>query len=250
MLALSCIIMSIYFWRLLASSLPARDLIISCFIPMGPTGEGAYSIQNLAVGLGTYIQKSNYLLSRGPHKQATTDMIAAVAESINWLGVIIALFLMAFSTFWLVQATGSVILRIPKRFNVGFWSFVFPFAVYTNALCRLAQDLNNPGFRGWAATCTIITLLLWLSCALMTLWKGVWKGQLFFAPGLEGWTERRASEERSKEEYDGGEKQTTGRRAGTDEMSNQAANADTTRTSRPDGTYSLARWRRRSSAIV
>ena len=188
--ALCFILMCIYFWRLLKSSLPARDLIFSCFILMGPTGEGAYSIQNLAVGLGTYIQKSGYLLSRGPHKHATTDVLEAVAESIHWLGLIVALFLVALSTFWLIQAICSVVLRIPKKFNVGFWSIVFPFAVYTNALCRLAQDLDNPGFRGWATTCAVLTILSWLSCALMTLWS-VWMGSLSCAPGLDGQGEGR-----------------------------------------------------------
>ena len=241
--------MCLYFWRLLASSLPARELIISCFIPMGPTGEGAYSIQNLAVGLGTYIQTSGYLLSRGPHKQATIDMIAAVAESINWLGVIVALFLVSFSTFWLIQATCSVILRIPKQINVGFWSFVFPFAVYTNALCRLAQDLDNTGFRVWAAICTVVTVLLWLACALMTLWKGVWKGRLFFAPGLEGWNERRASNEKAKDEGNGLQ-QKENIEASVEGTSLLDTHGDPPRMSHPDGTYSLVRRKRQDGEMV
>lgn len=190
-------LMCIYFWRLLASSLPTRDLIISCFIPMGPPGEGAYSIQTLAVGLGAYIQKSGYLLSRGSRKQAGTDTVAAAAELINWLGTVVALFLVSFSTFWLIEAICSIILRIPRRFTVGFWSSIFPFAVYSNALCSLAQDLNNTGFRVWAVICTVATILLWLACAFMTLWKGAWKRRLSFAPNLDGWNERRALSERA-----------------------------------------------------
>ena len=242
--------MCLYFWRLLSSSLPARDIIVSCYIPIGPTGEGAYSIQNLAVGLGTYIQKRDYLLSRGPYKQVTTDLVAAVAESIHWLGVLIALFLVAFSTFWLVEATGSVILRIPKRFNVGFWSFVFPVAVYTNALSRLALDLNNPGFSGWAATCTVLTVLVWLGCALMTLWKGVWKGELFFAPDLEGWDEKRGQDKEEKEEKDEDAELQRDIDPSVEDISEGSTAGDTTRTSRPDGTYSFARWRRQANGTV
>ncbi|KAL9083324.1 MAG: hypothetical protein Q9165_008582 [Trypethelium subeluteriae] len=195
--AICSIILCIYLWRLLTSSLPSRDLIISCFVPVGPTGEGAFSIQKLATGLGNYIQKKSYALPLGGPPR-TQDSMAAVAEGINWLGIFIALCLVAFATFWIVQAIFSVMQRVPKRFNVGFWSCVFPFAVYTNALSRLAQDLNNSGFRGWAATCAVITTLLWLFCALVTFWQGVVKGQLFFTPGKAGWHEKRALEKRRK----------------------------------------------------
>ena len=42
---------------------------------------------------------------------------------------------------------------------------------------------------------SVITLLLWLYCALGTFYKSVWRGQLFFAPGLEGWSEQQALEQ-------------------------------------------------------
>ncbi|KAF2237773.1 hypothetical protein EV356DRAFT_529700 [Viridothelium virens] len=195
--AICSIILCIYLWRLLTASLPSRDLIISGFVPMGPTGEGAFSIQNLSTGLGNHIEKKSYALPIGELPRTRVSM-TAVAEGINWLGVFIALCLVALATFWMAQAALSVILRVPKRFNVGFWSCVFPFAVYTNALSRLAQDLNNSGFRGWAATCAVVTTLLWLICALATFWQGVVKGQPFFAPGKEGWQEKGALKERLK----------------------------------------------------
>ena len=56
----------------------------------------------------------------------------------------------------------------------------------------VAKDLNNTGLRGWAAAMSTITIILWLYCALGTFYKGVWCGELFFAPGLEGWNEREA----------------------------------------------------------
>jgi tellurite resistance protein TehA-like permease len=169
------IILAIYLWRLLACSLPPPDAIVSSFIPMGPTGLGAYSIQNLAVGLGTYVQQSSYLLSRGPQKTASAATIEAVAEGIHWTGVLIALFLVAFSTFWLAEAVCAVVLRTPKQFNAGFWSCVFPCGVYVIALSRLAQDLNNEGFRVWTAICGVSTILLWLGCACLTVVTGLSK---------------------------------------------------------------------------
>ena len=33
----------------------------------------------------------------------------------------------------------------------------------------------------------MLTILLWLHCAVGTVYKGFWKKELFYAPGLEGW---------------------------------------------------------------
>jgi len=66
--------------------------------------------------------------------------------------------------------------------------------VYTNGLCRLSLDLNNQGLRGWACTCVVLTILLWMGCTLGTVYKGLWRGELFFAPGLEGLHAKQALE--------------------------------------------------------
>lgn len=59
---------------------------------------------------------------------------------------------------------------------------------YASAWDFLARDLRNDGMRGWAATITMITTILWLFCAGMTVYLGFWKGSMFSAPGLEDWT--------------------------------------------------------------
>lgn len=83
----------------------------------------------------------------------------------------------------------------------------------------MSLNLRNGGLKGWAATCTVAVVLLWLFCALMSFWKGnapnfnfqarnlenyimltrlpgVWQGKLFFAPGLQGSLEREEIEKR------------------------------------------------------
>lgn len=197
-LGMSYIILAIYFWRLIKCKLPAREAIISCFVPIGPLGMGAYSIQNLAVGLATHINKYNYTLERAPQPPVTVQTIAAIAESIHWLGILIALCLLGLATFFLVEAFASVWARFPRSFNIGFWSFVFPCGVYSNALCRLGEDLRDDGFKGFAAACVVATVLLWLGCAVGTFYRGVWRGKLFYAPGLQGWAEQEHIDERRK----------------------------------------------------
>lgn len=98
--------------------------------------------------------------------------------------------------------------------------------VYTNSLCRLALDLDNQGLRGWAWTSLVLTLLFWIGCALATFFKGVWRGELFFSPGLEGTYAKQAVdwvEARYQEEAGGAD----------------ASTVEVTRHSRPDGTFTV-----------
>lgn len=46
-LLLAAMIMAIYFQRLAVHHLPARDVIISTFLPLGPCGQGGYALIEL-----------------------------------------------------------------------------------------------------------------------------------------------------------------------------------------------------------
>lgn len=213
-IAMSLVITTIYFWRLMACQLPQRDLIVSCFVPVGPMGMGAYGIQNMAVGLASRINSNQYTLERPPLPPTDKTAIAAIAETVHWMGIIIALFLLSLGTFWWMQAFASVWSKRPRSFNVGLWSAVFPSGVYANAFCILSTDLRNTGMKGWAVATVIVTIILWLFCALGTVYKGVFKGHLFFAPSLMGWVEegaiaiRKGSRDIENGEKDGCPRQT------------------------------------------
>jgi tellurite resistance protein TehA-like permease len=197
-LGMSYIILAIYFWRLLKCKLPARESIVSCFVPVGPLGMGAYAIQNLATGLATHINTYNFTLEQAPQAPVTIQTIMAITESIRWLGILIAFCLLGLGTFFLVEAFASVWAKFPRSFNIGFWSFVFPCGVYANAFCQLSTDLRNSGLKCFAATCVLATILLWLGCALATFYHGVWLDKLFHAPGPQGWAEQECIDELRK----------------------------------------------------
>lgn len=55
----------------------------------------------------------------------------------------------------------------------GFWSFVFPCGVYSNAWNSLSRDLRSEGIKGWGAFCSVVTIALWLLCATMSFYKGM-----------------------------------------------------------------------------
>jgi len=195
----SFLVLGIYFWRLMAVHLPARGAIVSTFVPVGPTSMAAFAILNLSAGLAQTVHNQRFAFNRSWELPVTDESLAAIAEMIMWIGVIIALFLLGVATFFLIEAVAAVITLVPKTFNVGVWSFVFPVGVYANAWCRMSTLLHNGGMKGWAATCVVFTVGLWLMCALLTTYKGVLHGKLFFAPGLQGWVEQKELEEMSKQ---------------------------------------------------
>ncbi|KAJ9493363.1 Plasma membrane sulfite pump involved in sulfite metabolism [Exophiala xenobiotica] len=131
---MSLVILSLYFWRLMSFQLPPRDAIISTFVPVGPFGMGAYSIQQLAVGLGSLVREHRFTLERPPQPPNDAATMATIAEGIHWAGVIVALLLLGLASFLLVEACCSVHANVPKTFNVGAWQGKLFFA---------------PGLQGW-----------------------------------------------------------------------------------------------------
>lgn len=195
---MSFLVLGIYLWRLMSCQLPARDVIVTTFVPVGPMGMSAYAWISLAVALARTVSKSGFLFHEPGEPVPTDASRAAVVEMIVWIGVIGALFLLGVATFFLVEAIISVTVRVPKSFNVGLWSFVFPVGVYANAWCKLGTQLRNDGMKIYGIIWVVATAGLWIFCATLTTYKAVWQGNLFYAPGLQGWTEKEESERLGK----------------------------------------------------
>lgn len=230
----SSIIVVIYFWRLLHCSLPERDAIVSCFIPVGPFGMGAFAIFGLSLDLARYVSNQRFNFAESYNPAVDNSSQAAVAQMIEWIGAVAAIALLGIATFFLIEAFASVFSKVPKSFNIGFWGFVFPCGVYSNAWCRLSTNLRNEAMKGWAATCVVATVLLWLMCAITTLYKGVWQGKLFVAPGLQGYVEResldRLKNPLNRHDQDKSEPNSTGGKSGQECLRHRAVLAG-------DGTY-------------
>lgn len=221
-------ILACYFWRLISFKLPSQQLIVSGFLPLAPLGQGAYAALQMSIYLGNYLKKNGFAPTQSKPPPLSQEVLIATGEAIHWFGIMITLFLLAEATFWLVQVVASLFFVVPKNFNIGFWSFTFPFASYTNAWSVLSRDLGNEGMRGWSAFCTVVSVLVWLVCALMTVYYGFWKGALFQAPGLEEWVDDRG-EKGGAEQNEGEGKSRPQRRGlgnGTYEMEGPPSSRD------------------------
>jgi tellurite resistance protein TehA-like permease len=197
-IAEATMIITIYFFRLIADKTPQAPLMVGSFLPVAAMSQGGFAIHRLSIFLASYI-KNGYAPTQGSPPPLPAGTLAATSEVVHWMGIIMTLFLLAHATFWIVQGSSSMIMSIPKlSFNIAFWSTVFPMASYANTWCFLSRDLGNDGMRGWAATMVMVSTLLWLFCAMETVYRGFWKGSLFSAPGLEGWLGEEEQDEKSR----------------------------------------------------
>jgi len=195
------LILAIYLWRLVSHKLPGPMLLATSFLPVAALSQGGYAVWELSIFLGGLI-RSGF----GPTQVVTpplADMIrSATAESVHWAGILIMLAMLGQASVWLVHGTASMLYQRPKNFHVGWWSLVFPWASYANAWAAISRDLRNNGMRGWADTQIVISTILWLFCAGMTVWFGFIKGDMFSSPGLDEWRpeKRKEAEEQERQQ--------------------------------------------------
>jgi len=116
---MSFVILPLYFWRLVSCQLPPRAAIISTFVPVGPFGMGAYSIQKMAVIIGSQIVEHRFFFAQGPQPPDDASALATIAEGIHWVGIMLAAVQLGIASFLLVEACSSVSAKVPKTFNVG-----------------------------------------------------------------------------------------------------------------------------------
>lgn len=125
-IAMSTVLLSIYLWRLMSAKLPPAAAIVSTFVPIGPYGMAAYSIQQLAYALARRVKAGLFLDNTlGPSLTA----LEVVSEGLIWLGILVAMFLLGIGSFWLVEACLSVGTRVPGSFNVGMRIFDFDLTI-------------------------------------------------------------------------------------------------------------------------
>lgn len=115
-IGMSSVLLPIYFWRLMTAQLPARAAIVTTFVPVGPYGMGAYSIQQLSSDLARCISEGFTLDATIGSNEMSTRLIG---EGIQWIGVIVALMCLGIASFWLVEACLSVGTKPPRSFSIG-----------------------------------------------------------------------------------------------------------------------------------
>lgn len=168
----SMLVIALYMQRLMAYKLPAAEVIVSAFLPLGPLGQGSYGIVQLArVGLTVF---------------PAVDFAGSTssARPIFDISVVFGLIIWAMGVWWLMHAVLAVGLRCAQgrlHFNMGFWGFVFPLGVFTAATITLGRALSSEFFNYLSLVLIVIVVVLWLLVTWGTL-HGVLRGSLLEAP--------------------------------------------------------------------
>ncbi|KAK9429776.1 voltage-dependent anion channel [Lipomyces doorenjongii] len=156
---------TVYVWRLLTANLPARENMISCFLLVGPLGQGAFSVLRNMENL------NNYYAVKYP---ALTQMPVFL-----YAGTGISMLMVAFASFWLFCAVASCLVARPRRFGITWWSLCFPMGTYALATSELGRVLDSTAFKVVSAivgTTVVVTCFILLLC---TVYFGILHEQVF-----------------------------------------------------------------------
>jgi C4-dicarboxylate transporter/malic acid transport protein len=167
---LALMVITVLVLRLAQHKLPAPDLAVSMFLPLGPLATGALVLLQLGEAA------PRVLAAQG---------LGALAPVLLGLGLAGGLMLWGFGAWWLATATLST-LRFARRglpFNLGWWGLTFPLGVYTAATFGLGNLTHLGVFTTLGQLFVLALAALWLVVAGRTL-HGAWHGHLFQMPPL------------------------------------------------------------------
>jgi C4-dicarboxylate transporter/malic acid transport protein len=169
-LAMSVLVL--LFLRLALHKLPERDMGVSAWLALGPIGTGALGLVVLGAAAPAIFAANG---------------LASVGEVAFGLGVIGGLILWGYGLWWLSLAVLKTMryLRGGLPFNLGWWGFTFPLAVYTLATLALARVTGLSLFSFLGAGLTLCLAIFWVVVASRTV-RGAWSTTLFVAPCLQG----------------------------------------------------------------
>ncbi|KAJ5815793.1 hypothetical protein N7447_008026 [Penicillium robsamsonii] len=184
---LAIAVLVIYYQRLAVHKLPPREIVVSCFLPLGPLGFGGFGILYIGKVARVLLQDSQFL-------DPITGQMAYV------LGVFISLLMWSFGLIWLVFALATVLYRSPFPFNMGWWGFTFPLGVYAANTMQLGIEMDIMFFKVLGTAFSGAVLLLWMLVASRTA-NGAWHGTLFYAPCLQNLASKGEGAERDQDQH-------------------------------------------------
>ncbi|GME23695.1 c4-dicarboxylate transporter malic acid transport protein [Neofusicoccum parvum] len=167
---MALVVISMYFQRLAVHKMPPREVIVSCFLPLGPLGFGGFGIMYLGK-----VSRDVFPLTN------TLDLTAGSVAYV--LGFFVALIMWGFGLVWFFIALVSIWEARPFPFNMGWWGFTFPLGVFATSTIQLGLEMPSRFFQVLGQVFSVAVILLWCLVAVRTA-KGAWTGKLFFAPCL------------------------------------------------------------------
>jgi C4-dicarboxylate transporter/malic acid transport protein len=163
-------ILTLLVLRLALHKLPERDMGVSAWLALGPIGTGALGL---------------ILLGGDAPGIFAANGLGSVGDTAFGLGVIGGVVLWGYGIWWLALAVLKTAryLRDGLPFNLGWWGFTFPLAVYTLATLALARTTHFALFTIVGGALVVCLTGFWAIVAARTI-HGARYGYLFDAPCL------------------------------------------------------------------
>lgn len=169
-LAMSVLVL--LFLRLALHKLPESDMGASAWLALGPIGTGALGL----ILLG----------DDAPAIFAANDL-ADVGRTAQGVGIVGGVIFWGYGAWWLGLAVLKTIryIRQGLPFNLGWWGFTFPLAVYAMGTLALGRTTHLALFDVAGSVLVICLAVFWSIVASRTA-HGAWRGYLFVSPCLKG----------------------------------------------------------------
>jgi tellurite resistance protein TehA-like permease len=171
-LPLALMILTVYYLRLCLHKLPPREVVASCFLPLGPLGFGGFTAMKLGKVALTLFPTTG-----------TLGAAPAAGQIFYCFGFAVALVLWGFGLIWLGLALFTIREARPFPFNIGWWGFTFPLGVFAASTLQLGQEMPSLFFDILGTVFAVSVIVLWGVVALNTV-RGALNGTLFHAPCL------------------------------------------------------------------
>jgi tellurite resistance protein TehA-like permease len=141
-------ILALYFQRLTLHSLPAKEVIVSVFLPLGPMGQGGFGAQELGKVAITILPETTAFRPLGLGT-------AQSGEILYVMGVFLGLVMWGFGMVWLAIALISIRTTKDFPFNMGWWGFTFPLGTMAACSGSLATNLDSDFFKVATMVCSL-----------------------------------------------------------------------------------------------
>ena len=128
-LALAFMILTMYLLRLIVYGIPQGPSVISVLIPLGPMGQGGYSLIIIGQDFRTMLPLTN-------KSEVLTD--ATTGKMIYLICICVAFALWALASMWMlygVLAVVNVVSQARFPFKLSFWGLIFPNVRLRNSPC-------------------------------------------------------------------------------------------------------------------
>ncbi|KAJ2862229.1 Plasma membrane sulfite pump involved in sulfite metabolism, partial [Coemansia asiatica] len=167
-ISLTCSLVILYLHRITVFKLPAHDVVLTSFIPLGPLSQ--IGVASMALGS----------LSQEVIPQALPQ-VEPLGTTMFHLGIITGLFSWGIGILALLHAVFSILYqrrsaKIP--FNISWWALVFPVGVFSLLTANLSQMLEILFFEIMFLLLVVVLFALWLFNIVRTV-IGTWTGSIF-----------------------------------------------------------------------